>query len=87
MAPIVIFALHGWPHSIVLTFQDCLDSINSDLTLVCADGSAKVISRIFAANCKLGAEKITKFWTDQKLEINICNIVELRAVLRLFLFI
>ena len=79
MSSVVTYNMDGWLHEIMIMFQKYWKK-SGRITLVCKDGSEKVMARIFM-NCKFGQEKVNTFRGEQTIAVDFCDLVDLKMVL------
>ena len=79
MPSVVTFNMDGWPYEILLLFQKYYKKA-AEVTLVCRDGSDKCMARILM-NCRFGFDKVSTFRRMQTIEVDFCDLVDLKLVL------
>ena len=79
MSSVVTYNMDGWPHEIMMMFQKYWKK-SGRITLVCRDGSEKVMARILM-NCRFGHEEVTTFRQEQMINVDFCDLVDLKMVL------
>ena len=79
VSSVVTYRMDGWPYEILLLFQKYFKKA-AEVTLVCRDGSEKCMARILM-NSRFGFDKVTTFRREQTIEVDFCDIVDLKLVL------
>ena len=79
MSAVVTFNSVGWPHEILLMFHGYWKK-GGRVTLVCRDGTETCMARILM-NCKFGQERVRSCRDRQVIEVEFCDLVDLKLVL------